>query len=264
MKNKSNKIVSILVILFMVFCLFLYYVASKETYVQSELPNTPGYMEPAPIISYSVDSIPEYSENMEKPFVYIDNNVPDFNDLITTIDINQPFEKYTNIASGDDRCGVAIANICIDTMPTEDRKSISIDPTGWQEDETYIDLDTGKIRKLYNRCHLIAYSLTGENNNEKNLITGTNYMNISGMYPFEEDVLKYIKNNSEDENGNEQDCHVLYRVTPIFSGDNLVCSGVQMEAMSVEDSGESLCFNVYVYNVQKGVKIDYSTGKKLQ
>ena len=246
MKSKSNKIISIFLTIFVIVCLILCYFESTS------------------LVSYSIEDIPEYSENMEKPFVYIDNNEPNFTDIISTVDLSEPFEKYTKLASGDDRCGVAIANVCIDTMPTEDRKSITINPTGWQEDETYVDKETGKTRKLYNRCHLIAYSLTGENNNEKNLITGTNYMNISGMYPFEEDVLKYIKNNSKNSNGNEKECHVLYRVTPIFSGDNLVCNGVQMEAMSVEDNGKSICFNVYVYNVQDGVKIDYSTGKKLE
>ena len=134
-------------------------------------------------------------------------------------------------------------------MPTEERGSIGmIKPSGWHT-VRYDDLVDGKY--LYNRCHLIGYQLTGENANEKNLVTGTRYLNVEGMLPFEDEVADYIKST-----GN----HVLYRVTPIFSGDNLVCSGVQMEAYSVEDSGKGICFNVYCYNVQPGVSINYATG----
>ena len=134
-------------------------------------------------------------------------------------------------------------------MPTEDRGSIGqIKPSGWQTIK-YEHVD-GKY--LYNRCHLIGFQLTGENANEKNLITGTRYMNVEGMLPFENMVADYVK-----ETGN----HVVYRVTPIYEGDNLVASGVQMEAKSVEDEGDGTCFNVYIYNVQPGVEIDYATGK---
>ena len=133
-------------------------------------------------------------------------------------------------------------------MPTEERESISsVTPTGWQNEE-YDIVDGGY---LYNRCHLIGYQLTGENANEENLITGTRYMNTEGMLPFEDEVADYIR---DTEN------HVMYRVTPVFEGADLVASGVQMEAQSVEDDGEGISFNVYVYNVQPGIEIDYASG----
>ena len=144
---------------------------------------------------------------------------------------------------------MAFANIGIDTMPTQERESIGqIKPTGWQMAK--YDCVDGKY--LYNRCHLIGYQLTAENANEKNLITGTRYMNVEGMLPFVYKVAEYIK-----ETGN----HVLYRVTPIFESDNLVACGVQMEAKSVEDNGKGILFNVYVYNNQPNIEIDYLTGK---
>ena len=145
--------------------------------------------------------------------------------------------------------GVAYANVGQDLMPTEDRESISsVTPSGWINREY-----DGEY--LYNRCHLIGFQLTGENANEENLITGTRYMNVDGMLPFENLVADYVK---------ETDNHVLYRVTPVFEGQNLVASGVQMEAWSVEDEGEGVCFNVYVYNVQPGITIDYATGESWQ
>jgi DNA-entry nuclease len=135
-------------------------------------------------------------------------------------------------------------------MPTEERGEIGqIKPTGWHTVK-YSGLVDGNY--LYNRCHLIAYELSGENANEKNLITGTRYMNVQGMLPFENEVAAYVKKTKN---------HVMYRVTPIFSGDNLVASGVTMEAYSVEDSGSGVSFYVYVYNVQPGIDIDYATGK---
>ena len=157
------------------------------------------------------------------------------------------FETYSDLdALG--RCGVAYANIDQDLMPTEERGNISdVKPSGWQSVE-YEGIDGGY---LYNRCHLIGFQLTAENANEKNLIIGTRYLNVKGMLPFENMVADYIK-----ETGN----HVLYCVTPIFEGDNLVASGVQMEARSVEDNGEGILFNVYCYNVQPGITIDYATG----
>ena len=134
-------------------------------------------------------------------------------------------------------------------MPTEDRGDIGqVKPTGWHT----VKYDCVDGKYLYNRCHLIGYQLTGENANEENLITGTRYLNVEGMLPFEDLVADYVQ---------ETDNHVLYRVTPVFEGDNLVASGVQMEGWSVEDEGEGVCFNVYVYNVQPGVTIDYATGE---
>ena len=191
--------------------------------------------------SHSLTDIPEYAG---QPYVMVEDNQPDFalEDFTT-----EPFELYSRLDHLG-RCGVAYANVGIETMPTEDRESISsVEPTGW-ENAAYDFVDGGY---LYNRCHLIGFQLTGENANERNLITGTRYMNVEGMLPFENMVADYIS-----ETGN----HVLYRVTPIFEGDNLLASGVQMEAISVEDEGEGVCFNVYVYNVQPGVAIDYTTG----
>lgn len=143
---------------------------------------------------------------------------------------------------------ITVANIGIELMPTEERGEIGqIKPSGWQ----LVKYDFVDGKYLYNRCHLIGYQLSGENANEKNLITGTRYMNVQGMLPFENMVAEYVKNT-----GN----HVLYRVTPIFEGNNLVASGVQMEAKSVEDDGAGVCFHVYVYNCQPGVTIDYANG----
>ena len=169
---------------------------------------------------------------------------PAFNDAdFTTIS----FESYGELDELG-RCTTAFANIGKDIMPTEKRGAIGeVKPTGWQTAK-YDSVD-GKY--LYNRCHLIGYQLTGENANEKNLITGTRYLNVDGMLPFENMVADYIK-----ETGN----HVLYRVTPVFFGDNLVASGVQMEAKSVEDNGDGILFNVYCFNAQPGIAIDYATG----
>ena len=176
-----------------------------------------------------------------------DNN-PAFNDAdFTTIS----FESYGELDELG-RCTTAFANIGKDIMPTEKRGAIGeVKPTGWQTAK-YDSVD-GKY--LYNRCHLIGYQLTGENANEKNLITGTRYLNVDGMLPFENMVADYIK---------ETNNHVMYRVTPVFSGDNLVASGVQMEAESVEDNGDGILFNVYCFNAQPGIAIDYATGDSHQ
>ena len=193
--------------------------------------------------SFSLEDIPAYSGD---PYVVIDDNQPDFPEEDRTSAAS--FESYSPLdALG--RCGPAYANVGRDLMPTEDRESISsVTPSGWINREY-----DGEY--LYNRCHLIGFQLTGENANEENLITGTRYMNVDGMLPFENLVADYVT---------ETDNHVLYRVTPVFEGQNLVASGVQMEAWSVEDGGEGVCFNVYVYNVQPGITIDYATGESWQ
>ena len=179
-----------------------------------------------------------------KPYVVINDNNPDFTEADMT---TASFESYGEL-DGLGRCTTAYANIGKDLMPTEKRGSIGeVKPTGWQTAK-YDNVD-GKY--LYNRCHLIGYQLTGENANAKNLITGTRYLNVDGMLPFENMVADYIK---------ETNNHVLYRVTPVFVGDNLVASGVQMEAKSVEDNGDGILFNVYCFNAQPGIAIDYATG----
>ena len=196
----------------------------------------------ASAVSVSLEEVPAYSGS---PYVELDGNLPGFSLEERT---TNSFETYSTLdALG--RCGPAYACIGQDLMPTEDRESISsVRPTGWVQAE-YDFVEGGS---LYNRCHLIGFQLTGENANEENLITGTRYMNVEGMLPFENMVADYIK-----ETGN----HVLYRAAPIFEGENLVASGVVMEALSVEDEGEGVCFHVYVYNVQPGVEIDYATGE---
>ncbi len=196
--------------------------------------------------SYSADislvSTPEYAG---EPYIEINDNIPYFTDEEKTTDV---FETYSDLdALG--RCGTAYANICRELMPTEERGDISsIYPTGW--DNNPYDFVDGQY--VYNRCHLIGYQLAAENANEKNLITGTRYMNVEGMLPFENMVADYVK---------ETDGHVLYRITPLFDGNNLVASGVLMEAWSVEDDGDGICFCVYCFNVQPGVSIDYATGE---
>lgn len=203
---------------------------------------TPTPTPTAQVVSYELDTIPPYTD---QPYVVLQNNVPDFDSSDFT---TQAFETYSPL-DGLDRCGVAYANICTELMPTEERGSIGqVKPSGWHT-VTYDNVDG---RYLYNRCHLIGFQLAGENANEQNLITGTRYMNVEGMLPFENQVADYVE---------ETDNHVLYRVTPIFQGDDLVASGVQMEAWSVEDQGEGVCFHVYVYNVQPGITIDYATGE---
>ncbi len=189
----------------------------------------------------SVLNAPEFSDDA---YIVINDNIPGFTDRDMT---TQSCEFYSELDSFG-RCGYAMACIGTDIMPTEERGSIGqIKPSGWHTVK-YDHID-GKY--LYNRCHLIGYQLTGENANVQNLITGTRYLNVEGMLPFENMVADYIK---ETEN------HVLYRVTPVFHGDELVARGVQIEALSVEDNGEGICFNVYVYNNQPGVTIDYLDG----
>lgn len=192
--------------------------------------------------SVSLSEIPAYSG---EAYVVINENVPFFTDKEIT---DQSYESYSALDMYG-RCGVTIACIGQDIMPTEERGAIGmIKPSGWHT--VKYDIVDGKY--LYNRCHLIGYQLSGENANEKNLITGTRYLNVVGMLPFENEVADYV-----EETGN----HVMYRVTPIFEGNNLVASGVEMEALSVEDNGQGVCFHVYVYNVQPGITIDYATGE---
>ena len=195
-------------------------------------------------VEVNLNNISEYNGS---PYISLNANMPYFTDeekLIT-----EPFENYSNLDSLG-RCGVAFANICKEIMPTEERGTIGqVRPSGWHTAK-YNGVVDGNY--LYNRCHLIGYQLAGENANELNLITGTRYLNMIGMLEFENTVSAYVE---------ETNNHVLYRVTPIFEDDNLVAKGVEMEAWSVEDKGVGICFNVFCYNVQPGIEIDYATGE---
>ena len=180
------------------------------------------------------------------PYAELNGNKPEFkSDEI----VERSYEFYSELDSLG-RCGYTIACVGKDIMPTEDRESISsVKPSGWVNKKYDTSLVDGGY--IYNRCHLIGFQLTGENANKNNLITGTRYLNIEGMLPFENMVADYVK-----ETGN----HVMYRVTPIFVGNNLLASGVKLEGWSVEDNGDGICFNVFAYNVQPGITINYATG----
>lgn len=201
-------------------------------------------------ISFDLSTIPEYSSS---PYVEINNNIAYFTEEDYT---TEPFEKYSEWDNLG-RSGVAFANICRQVMPNdgEERGEIGSvkDLSGWVQ-KRYDDIIKDKY--LYNRCHLIGWQLAGENANKQNLITGTRYLNTEGMLPFENLVADYIQSNKNN--------HVLYRVTPIFEGDNKLASGVQIEACSVEDRGKGLQFNIYCYNVQPGIVIDYATGESYE
>ncbi len=230
-KQGQTKIISSVIA---VIAISIYGMYGEEIYENLFGPNITS--------SYDMSSIPAYAD---RPYVIINNNKPEFDekDYTTT-----SFESYSDLDLLE-RCGVAYANIGKDLMPTEERGSIGmIKPSGWHT----VKYDNVDGKYLYNRCHLIGYQLTGENANPQNLITCTRYMNTVGMLEFENKVANYIK-----ETGN----HVLYRVTPVFEDNNLVATGVQMEGYSVEDHGEGIEFNVFVYNVQDGIEIDYKTGE---
>lgn len=231
MRKRKKKTSPFLVTTLILMCFFGYY-------YQDDIKE---FIDDDKVISYTLEDVTSYSG---KDYVYLNNNVPNF-DLD---DINsKSFQFYSNLDSLG-RCGYAYANIGKDLMPTEKRGSIGmVKPSGWHT----VKYDNIEGKYLYNRCHLIGYQLTGQNANVKNLITCTRYMNSVSMLEFENKVASYIK---------ETNNHVLYRVTPIYDGDNLLASGVVMEAYSIEDSGKGIKFNVYLYNVQDGIEIDYKTG----
>ena len=195
-------------------------------------------------VSYDISSIPEYKDSA---YITLNNNEPEFDDLSKSV---ISFEVYGELDKLG-RCTEAHANIGKDLMPTTERGSIgSVKPTGWHT--VKYDIVDGKY--LYNRCHLIGFQLTGENANKNNLITCTRYMNTVGMLEFENKVAEYVR---------ETNNHVLYRVTPIYENNNLLAKGVQMEALSIEDEGKGIKFNVFIYNVQPGIEIDYKTGDSM-
>ncbi len=236
-KKQQSAIGMIVILLFMIITYFYSNVDmqqnTNEIYNNNQNQTT---------VSYGVTDIPQYEGN---PYIVINNNMPNF----TEEDFKaESFENYSELDSLG-RCSIAYANLSKETMPKEDdeRGDISsVIPTGWVQQKY-----NGEY--LYNRCHLIGYQLSDEDANQQNLITGTRYFNVTGMLPFENQVADYIEKNENN--------HVLYRVTPNFEGDNLLASGVQIEAYSIEDKGQGICFNVYIYNVQPGVTIDYATGK---
>lgn len=232
MKKEATKLSSALIGLLLI---------GLVGFFREEIMLTLGYT-PNENISYNINEIPEY---YNEPYIILNNNEPNF----TEEDFKQSSYEYYGELDSLGRCTYAIANIGKDLMPTEERESIGmIKPSGWHT----IKYDVVEGKYLYNRCHLIGYQLTGENANPKNLITCTRQMNTKGMLEFENKVVKYI-----NETGN----HVLYKVTPIFDENNLIATGVQMEAYSVEDEGKGIKFNVFVYNVQDKIKINYKTGE---
>lgn len=240
-KTNLLKLFSLLLVAFLLSsCLYTAYIDSDfsapDTPKSEESKNSFDYYD------YDLSDLPEFSG---QPFIVINNNQPVFSEKELTA---VAYERYSSLDSLG-RCGVTVASLGKELMPVEERGDISsIYPSGWEQAKySFVD---GEY--LYNRCHLIGWQLTGEDANPKNLVTGTRYLNVQGMLPFENMVADFIK---------ETGSHVAYRVTPVFVGNELVCRGVLMEAYSIEDEGEGICFNVYCYNVQPGVEIDYATGE---
>ena len=242
-KNKQSKWYIILEIVITIFIIIGGYITSNVESSNNDIEDTKQNQN----IIFDLKTIPEYTSS---PYVELNNNIPYFTDDDYT---KEPFEKYSEWDKLG-RSGVAYANICKETMPKggEERGDIGNikNLSGWVQ-KKYENIIKDKY--LYNRCHLIGWQLSAENDNKNNLITGTRYLNTEGMLPFENLVADYIKSN--------RNSHVLYRVTPIFEGNNKLASGVQMEAWSVEDNGQGIHFNVYCYNVQPGIVIDYATGE---
>lgn len=245
--NMKKIVVSILV------CVCLFFAGCK--YVEEEplsrfIDDTTRSVEPEIVEDsnniVTIDSV-ELLTYEGEAYIEVNNNIPLFSNAEK--ESLKSFEVYSDLDELG-RCGVAYALVSKDTMPEEERTAIGdIRPSGWHTVNYHGIVEDNY---LYNRCHLIGYQLTGQNDNEKNLITGTRYLNIEGMLPFESKVAEYVEST-----GN----HVLYRVTPVFKGDNLVSSGVLMEAFSVEDAGTGICFNVFCFNVQPGIDIDYTSGE---
>ena len=231
--KKSKKIIKLIVLLFAM--VIVYFQDDIRLFIDNFFASDNANL----YISYD---IPDYTGNMS---IVINNNEPIFDEKLKN---TSSFESYSRLDSLN-RCGVAIANIGIDLMPTEKRESIGmIKPSGWHT----IKYDIINDKYLYNRCHLIGYQLTGENANDKNLITCTRQMNTIGMLEYENMVANYIKDTKN---------HVLYRATPIFEDNNLIAKGIVLEALSIEDNGKGIKFNVFIYNVQDGIEIDYLTGE---
>ena len=231
-RYKKNNIWFFLILLLV--CLYFEYSDSLKNTFASNKKNE--------VVVKEVSGIPDY---FGTDVIILNNNEPNFDDLART---TNSFEVYSELDSLG-RCGSAYANIGYDLMPTDKRERIgSIKPSGWQI-KRYDIIKDGLY--LYNRCHLIAFQLTAENANPKNLITCTRHMNADVMTTYELKVGNYIRKTKN---------HVLYRATPVFEGDNLVAKGVELEALSIEDNGKGIKFHVFIYNVQPGIQIDYKTG----
>ncbi len=231
--KKSKKIIKLIVLLFAM--VIVYFQDDIRLFIDNFFASDNANL-------YNSYDIPDYTGNMS---IVINNNEPMFDEKLKN---TNSFESYSRLDSLN-RCGVAIANIGIDLMPTEKRESIGmIKPSGWHT----IKYDIINDKYLYNRCHLIGYQLTGENANDKNLITCTRQMNTIGMLEYENMVANYIKDTKN---------HVLYRATPIFEDNNLIAKGIVLEALSIEDNGKGIKFNVFIYNIQDGIEIDYLTGE---
>lgn len=254
MSKKHLRLIAVLLVVLTIFSvavagLMKEDISSERTTASAETTETVDIQETTCDTTFSESEyvIPEYTGSA---WVELNNNIPEFEDFDTVT----AFETYSELDSLN-RCGVAFANICRELMPKKTRGDISsIEPSGWtyngkSNNRSFSGIDGGYI---YNRCHLIGFQLAGENANEKNLITGTRQLNIEGMLPFENKVAKYA---------NRENRHVLYRATPIFKDDELVCRGVQLEGYSVEDNGEEICFNVFCFNVQDDYSINYATGE---
>lgn len=245
-KNQKMKFWQKIIELSIIVCILIIGYIATNTKNVNEI-NTTENAEQNQQIIFDLNSIPEYTSS---PYVEINNNIPYFKDEDYTTEAFERYSEWDVLG----RSGVAFANICKEIMPKEGEERGDISSvknlSGWVQ-KRYDNIIKDKY--LYNRCHLIGWQLAGENANKKNLITGTRYLNTEGMLPFENRVAEYVKSN--------QNNHVLYRVTPIFKDNNLLASGVEMEAWSVEDKGQKVCFNVYCYNVQPGIVIDYTTGE---
>lgn len=247
-KNKKQNIWELITSIAILICIIIYgYISSNIENTNNTNEHNAENVTTKENITIDLSTIPQYTTS---PYIEINNNIPYFNEQDYT---TKSFERYSELDELG-RSGAAFANICKETMPKEgeERGEISSikDLSGWVQ-KRYDKIIKDKY--LYNRCHLIGWQLSAENANKKNLITGTRYLNTEGMLPFENKVAEYIKENEKN--------HVLYRVTPIFKEKNLLASGVQMEAWSVEDNGQGVCFNIYCYNVQPKIVIDYATGE---
>ncbi len=246
MKRKILSLIALIMVIVMSLtsCQLLEGILGDDTTTTSNTPTGPSN------ITINGENVPAFTN---KAYVYLNGGVPTFtDDEITTTS----YEFYSDLDSLG-RCGVTHACIGVDLMPTEDREEIgSVTPSGWKyngkSNNHKYDTDLVEGGYIYNRCHLIGFQLAGENANNKNLVTGTRYLNIEGMLPFENMIADYVK---------ETKNHVMFRVTPIYDGNNLVPSGIHMEGYSVEDEGEGISFNVYAYNVQPGIEINYATGE---